>query len=151
MVGKVLQLEPAKQRALAMLLEGQSTQAVAAALSTNRSTIWRWRTSDPEFVAALASRTSERLEDVRAELEHAAVGAAEYLRKVSEGTVPADPARLAACRLVLERAVPHASADPSGREASQKALAAAAGGEAEARKFIGEQVAQALGFGKVGA
>lgn len=150
-VAKVYDIDPRKARALELLLEGQPTGAVALACGANRATIWRWRTQDPAFQTALASRSSERLEDVRAELESAAVAASSYLRAVAEGE-PADQGRIAACRLVLERAVPPTHADPSGREASQKALQAAMGGESEARRFIGEQVASALGFtSKAGA
>lgn len=145
-MAKVFEIEPRKARALELTLAGVTTAAVCAEVGVNRSTFWRWRQC-PEWQIALSTRSSERLEDVRAELEAAAVAASEYLRAVAEGAT-ADQGRLAACRLVLERAVPQTHVDPAGREASQKALQAAMGGEAEAQRYIGEQVAAALGFAR---
>ena len=151
-MAKVYEIDPRKARALELLLAGTTTRAACLSIGVDRSTLYRWRMS-PEWQIALSTRSSERLDDVRAELESAAVAASEYIRAVAEGAA-ADQGRLAACRIVLERAVPPTHVDPSGREAAHKALQAAMGGEEAVVRHIGEAVTAAWGFApvtKVGA
>jgi len=149
-VGTIHQLDDKRARVLELLLAGESITKIALALGLNRTTIWRMRQS-AEFQAALAGNASERQEDIRAELEAGAIGAAEWLRAVAEGREPADAGRQRAVEVILARAVP-ATAAPDALARERAAISAALGGPERAADFVRAQVAEAMGLTmKVGA
>ena len=150
MSATITDLEPKRRRALELLLSGAGVTEVAAALSVNRSTVWRWR-STPEFALALAQASSERVADIRADIEIAARKMSTRLKNHAEGIgEPLSPNDVAIARLLIERALPTA-VDVTADDRARDALQAAAGGLDAAREFIGAQVAAALGLGKVSA
>jgi hypothetical protein len=46
-------LSPNQQRAIELLIDGEAIVKVAEAIGVDRGTIYRWRTSNPNFIAAL--------------------------------------------------------------------------------------------------
>ena len=59
------QLSPVQQEAFGLLIVGISDTDVAKTLRINRTTIWRWRTYDPNFIAALNQWRAKVIERVR--------------------------------------------------------------------------------------
>jgi Helix-turn-helix of insertion element transposase len=53
------QLSPQQERAIEMITAGMRETDVARELDVNRTTIWRWRTDDAAFQAALNARRFE--------------------------------------------------------------------------------------------
>jgi len=97
------QLQPNRQRAIDLLLTGQSCREVAEELSVNRSTVWRW-TQHPDVAEALQTLRSDRRKAIRESVDSAALEAVEVLRDLmrDQSIPPAVRAR-AACSL-LDRA-----------------------------------------------
>ena len=52
------ELEVKQERALAMIMQGEKDVKIAASLGINRTTIYRWRKYDTEFMEALDERHS---------------------------------------------------------------------------------------------
>jgi hypothetical protein len=52
-------LTPEQDTAIELLLQGQTDQSVADAISRDRATIWRWKTRVPFFMATLEARRQE--------------------------------------------------------------------------------------------
>ena len=94
--------EAARDRALALLLDGQSVPAIADEIGCGRTTVWAW-TRDPDFAAELAEHRARALALAESRLADATVKAVETLIEVM-GQVYAGPAsrvRIAACEAVL--------------------------------------------------
>jgi hypothetical protein len=92
----------ARERALAMLLEGRTVPDVAAELGCGRVTVWAW-TKDPGFAAELATRRDASRDLAEMHMADAAVQAVETLRAVM-AMETADPGcrwRIAAAETVL--------------------------------------------------
>jgi FixJ family two-component response regulator len=53
------QLDPRKQRAVDLLAEGKTDSQVAAEIGVDRTTVWRWHTTDDAFRVELARRREE--------------------------------------------------------------------------------------------
>ena len=53
------QLDSRKLRAVDLLAEGKTDSEVAAEIGVDRSTVWRWRTTDDYFGVELARRREE--------------------------------------------------------------------------------------------
>ncbi len=53
-------LSPEQELAIALLLQGQTDQAVADAVGRDRTTLWKWRTRVPFFIATLEARRQEQ-------------------------------------------------------------------------------------------
>ena len=144
----ITELEPKRRRALELVLSGSDLGEVAIAVGVNRATLWRWRQS-PEWQQAIASQRSERIEDVVANLEAAALAHARYVRRVSEGAEVGEPNRLRAGESALARI---ALMTPDAQSRVRDALEAAAGGAEALQQHLGAQLAAAWGFTpKVGA
>ena len=94
------QLQPNRQRAIDLLLAGQSCREVAEELSVNRSTVWRW-TQDPDIAEELQTLRSDRRKAIRESVDSAALEAVEVLRDLmrDQSIPPAVRAR-AACSLL---------------------------------------------------
>jgi hypothetical protein len=52
-------LTPEQDMAIELLLQGQTDQAVADAIGRDRTTLWKWRTRVPSFMATLEARRQE--------------------------------------------------------------------------------------------
>ena len=52
-------LTPEQETAIELLLQGQTDQAVADAIGRDRTTLWKWRTRVPSFMATLEARRQE--------------------------------------------------------------------------------------------
>ena len=92
----------ARDRALAMLLEGRTVPDVAAELGCGRVTVWAW-TKDPAFAAELAARRNASRDLAEMHMALAAIQAVETLRAVM-AMEPADSGcrwRIAAAETVL--------------------------------------------------
>ena len=144
-VTTIADMEPRRVRALELLLAGRTSGEVAEALGISRQTVWRFR-QEPAFKAALVARQSDRVEDMRAELEAAGLDAAEYLRKVADGRERGDAARMRAAEFILARALP-ATLETSAEDRVRDALAAAVGGVEAVDALVRRRAGEALGFG----
>ena len=93
---------PARDRALALLLEGQTVPEVAAELRCGRVTVWAW-TKDPGFAAELAARRGAARDLAELHLAEAAVEAVDTLRAVMAERCPPVQTRwrIAAAEAVL--------------------------------------------------
>ena len=97
----------ARDRALALLLEGRTVPDVATELGCGRVTVWAW-TKDPDFAAELAERRAAARDLAELHLADAAVDAIKTLREVmaKEYAPPASRWRIAAAEAVLRFAYP---------------------------------------------
>jgi hypothetical protein len=98
---------PARDRALALLLEGQTVPEVAAELRCGRVTVWSW-TKDPSFSAELAARRSAARDLAELRIAEVAVEAIDTLRAVMAERCPPPHSRwrIAAAEAVLRLAWP---------------------------------------------
>lgn len=83
-------LSVSQHQALASLLTGSTVTAAAEAAGVDRTTVNRWRTSDPAFVAMLNSLRVEMAESVRSGLRLLAGDALRAMREIL--TDPKTPA-----------------------------------------------------------
>lgn len=152
MTARVVHLNPLRQRIVDALLSGKRVQDIAADLGCDRTTVWRTK-RDPDVALLLMQRTSDRLADAAASRDEDVVDAMAYVGDVACGRVPGDQTRLTAAKEIIARSPLAAPLpDATAQERERRALAAAcAGGEEAVIKHIGEAVAAAWGFGKVGA
>jgi len=93
-------LEGKQERALAMIIQGEKDVKIAAALGINRTTIYRWRKCDTEFMKALDERQTlmrEAATNGLLELTEAALEAVKDSLKDKDNRV-----RLQAARMVLD-------------------------------------------------
>lgn len=97
------EIQIAKLKALEWMADGMSDSEVARRLGFAQPVVWRWRTHDPRFVAALAEVRRVGLERASCLLDRNATGAVEVsVVLMRDETVP--PAvRLKACEIVLDR------------------------------------------------
>ena len=101
----------ARERALAMLLEGRTVPEVAAELGCGRVTVWSW-TKDPAFAAELAGRRNASRDLAEMHMADAAIQAVETLRAVM-AMETADSGcrwRIAAAEAVLRVVLPKPNA-----------------------------------------
>lgn len=96
-------IQIAKLKALEWMADGMSDSEVARQLGMTQPVVWRWRTHDPRFVAALSEVRRVGLERASCLLDRNATGAVEVaVVLMRDGDVP--PAvRLKACEIVLDR------------------------------------------------
>lgn len=93
-------LEAKQERALAMIMQGEKDVKIAASLGINRTTIYRWRKYDTEFMKALDERQTlmrEAASNGLLELTEAALEAVREALKDDDNRV-----RLQAARMVLD-------------------------------------------------
>ncbi len=93
-------LEAKQEQALAMILQGEKDVKIAASLGINRTTIYRWRKYDTEFMKALDERQTlmrEAASNGLLELTEAALEAVREALKDDDNRV-----RLQAARMVLD-------------------------------------------------
>lgn len=96
-------IQIAKLQALEWMAEGMSDSEVARRLGFKQPVVWRWRTQDPRFVAALAEVRRAGLERASCLLDRNATSAVEVsLVLMRDENVPA-AVRLRACEVVLDR------------------------------------------------
>ena len=122
----------ARDRALALLLEGRTVPDVATELGCGRVTVWAW-TKDPEFAAELAARRGASRDLAELHLAEAAIEAVGALRAImgAKYAGPDSKWRIAAAEVVLRlvwpkspAAVAIAVAEPSPRDSEREAIAA---------------------------
>ena len=94
------ELEVKQERALAMIMQGEKDVKIAASLGINRTTIYRWRKYDTEFMKALDERQTlmrEAASNGLLELTEAALEAVREALQDDDNRV-----RLQAARMVLD-------------------------------------------------
>ncbi len=92
-----------RERAMELLLAGNTPPQVAGAIGVNRSTVWRW-TQEPDFAAELRQRRAERKFAILEMLEEGALEAVGCLRAIQgDAAAPVGVRVRAACAL-LDRA-----------------------------------------------
>lgn len=81
-----IQLSPAQCSAIELLVRGESVIKVAEAVGVDRGTIYRWRTSDPNFIAALNRWRGEMQAETRDRVLALSAGAADSVaRSIKDG------------------------------------------------------------------
>ena len=93
----VAQLSSQQERALDLLVAGRRDSEVADELGINRTTVWRWRTDDMAFQAALNDRRHDAWNAAIEQLRGLVAPALESLAEELEG-----PRRLRAAIAILE-------------------------------------------------
>src|SRR6185437_502259 len=61
----ILNLSPRQIKALELIMAGKSTKEIIQGSGASRTTLWRWRTSDPNFIAALNQWRAEVQKNTR--------------------------------------------------------------------------------------
>ena len=124
----------ARDRALALLLEGRTVPNVATELGCGRVTVWAW-TKDPEFAAELAARRAASRDLAELHLAEAAIEAVGALRAImgAKYAGPDSKWRIAAAEVVLRLvwpkspaavAIAGAVAETAPRDPEREAIAA---------------------------
>lgn len=81
-----IRLSPAQCSAVELLVRGEAVIKVAEAVGVDRGTIYRWRTSDPNFIAALNRWRGEMQAETRDRVLALSAGAADSVaRSIAEG------------------------------------------------------------------
>lgn len=81
-----IQLSPAQCSAIELLARGEPVMKVAEAVGVDRGTIYRWRTSDPNFIAALNRWRGEMQAETRDRVLALSAGAADSVaRSIADG------------------------------------------------------------------
>lgn len=81
-----IQLSPAQCSAVELLARGEPVSKVAEAVGVDRGTIYRWRTSDPNFIAALNRWRGEMQAETRDRVLALSAGAADSVaRSIADG------------------------------------------------------------------
>lgn len=96
-------LSPVQTRAIDAILAAPTQEAAAASIRVNVRTIRRWFAL-PAFASELRRRRSRVLDGTASILATGSAAAARSLISIATGTIKAPPARVAACRAVLEHA-----------------------------------------------
>lgn len=97
-------VDAAKPEALRLLIEGATMREVCAGLSISHTVIWRWRTHDKAFSAALADARRERMSLHRADIESAVTRALEFVVQTIDDDSAPQAVRLRAAEGILDRA-----------------------------------------------
>ncbi len=77
-------LDPAQEIALAALLAGKPVTEAATVAGCHRSSVWRWLTDDPSFIAAYNLGRRELVDQNRAELLALGPAAVKVIRNMLE-------------------------------------------------------------------
>lgn len=135
--------EAARDRALALLLDGRSVPAVAAALECSRTTVWAW-TREPDFAAELATRRERARDIAEWRLAEAAVTAVETLTEIMGQTYagPGGRWRIAAAEAVLRIVYPPRPSSPVAVAVADAGAAAVANPDRE--RIVAELVAEKI-------
>lgn len=81
-----IQLSPAQGSAIELLVRGEPIMKVAEAVGVDRGTIYRWRTSDPNFIAALNRWRGEMQAETRDRVLALSADAADSVaRSIADG------------------------------------------------------------------
>ena len=80
-----IKLSAQQMKALEMIAKGESFSDIAAAINVDRGTIYRWRTYDPNFIAALNQWRGSVQSEVRDRLTAIARNATNSLKKNIDG------------------------------------------------------------------
>jgi hypothetical protein len=94
------ELEPSQELVLAALLAGKPYSDVASAGRVSRTTVWRWLTGDPKFIARYNAGRRELADETRAGLLILGQSAITAIRETLESGDPA--LRFKAATKVLE-------------------------------------------------
>ncbi|MBI3204507.1 MAG: helix-turn-helix domain-containing protein [Myxococcales bacterium] len=96
-------MEPGKDAALRLLLEGKSVPETARELRVGRGTVWRW-SREPGFAARYSAAVGGRLVDVVARLDCAAAQAVDVLVELATDTEQPAMVRVRAAGLIVSNA-----------------------------------------------
>jgi transcriptional regulator with XRE-family HTH domain len=111
---------PKRQKALELIMEGNTDAEVASALGVDRSTVWRWR-KEPHFLAELRGHRAASLETASTRLAGMIEPSIEVLGQLlRDAGVPA-AVRVKAATIILDRAglVPFSYPPEDDRPVSQ--------------------------------
>jgi hypothetical protein len=97
------QLAPAQMRALELYAQGANDTEVASTLGIERSTAWRWRTTDPQFRRELRRAHAEATKVAAARLEGLVEKALDVLASALTDNDAPLALRLRAAEAVLDR------------------------------------------------
>lgn len=97
------ELSPVQIRAIDAILAADTREQAAAAIQVNERTIRRWFAL-PAFASELRRRRSRVLDGTASILATGSAAAARSLISIATGAIKAPPARVAACKAVLEHA-----------------------------------------------
>jgi hypothetical protein len=97
-------ITPTQARALASLLAGKSVTAAAKAAGVSRQTVWKWTTTDPEFLAFYNSCRVEMVDSIHQNILIISAAAVRALRDLLTRTSASDDAKLRAALEVLRLA-----------------------------------------------
>jgi hypothetical protein len=78
------ELEPSQELVLAALLAGKPYREVTSAGGVSRTTVWRWLTGDPRFIARYNAGRRELVEQAQSELLTLASSAVGVIRRTLE-------------------------------------------------------------------
>jgi len=98
-------MQPNQQRAIDLLLGGQSCREVAEELGVNRSTVWRWQ-QEPGVADELRAMRGDRRHAIRESVDAAALDAVGVLYDIMRDEMISPAVRVRAARVLLERARP---------------------------------------------
>ena len=121
---KTGQLSPEQEQAIALILTGQTDQAIAEAVGVTRQTVNTWRNHRPEFMAVLNQRRAAIWEGHTERLRELAGGAIDTLADALEDDDPKEQRAAAvhilkACGLYGQSLQPLGSIDPQEIEKKQ--------------------------------
>jgi hypothetical protein len=94
-------LEPAQHKAIAVLATGGTVAAAATAAGVDRVTVWRWRTQDTEFAAALNRALRDQAEAIATQRRALACEAIATIRELMMGPYTPRAIRLRAAQAAL--------------------------------------------------
>lgn len=114
-------LSAEQDKAIAVLLVGQTVTRAAQAAGVRRETIWKWFNGDPDFIAAFNSYRAEMRAAVRAELVHLSASAVKAMRDVLESAETPAAVKVKAAESVL-KLVAGLEDGPTDREAAEVVL-----------------------------
>ena len=105
-------LTPRQTTALNLLLMGKPVSVIAHTLGLHRSTLSRWKSSNPYFIAELNRRQHEITETAAAKLRRLQIVAVNEIEAAMKRGYFTDAAKLALRLLATARTLPLASAHP---------------------------------------
>ena len=118
-------LQPEQEQAIALILTGQTDQAIADAVGVTRQTVNGWRNHNPEFMAVLNQRRATIWEGHTERLRGLATGAIDTLADALDDDDPKEQRAAAvhilkACGLYGQSLQPLGMIDPEAIKSEQR-------------------------------